>query len=198
MKVCSNINCKQINPQPMTEFYKAKGCKDGHRNKCKSCKIKEIRLYTENNKENVAKYQRGYQIKNKEKLAVYHSEYGAKYYEEKRKEINNYQAIYRSKNKKFVNQRIANWAKNNPGKRNAITVKYRTAKTKRALKWLTEEHFEQIQEFYNEATRLTKETGTLYTVDHIVPLQGENVSGLHVPWNLQILTKKDNSSKGNR
>jgi hypothetical protein len=55
-----------------------------------------------------------------------------------------------------------------------------------------------IREFYNLASRLTKETGITHEVDHVIPLHGENVSGLHVETNLQILTKFENRRKWNK
>lgn len=54
-----------------------------------------------------------------------------------------------------------------------------------------------IKERYMEAAYLTALTGRRYVVDHIIPLQHERVCGLHVAWNMQVLTYAANSAKSN-
>ena len=64
--------------------------------------------------------------------------------------------------------------------------------------WLTPEQKAEIKTLYVEAWRLTRDTGVLHSVDHDVPLKGKDVCGLHVPWNLKVMTWQDNVVKGNR
>lgn len=77
----------------------------------------------------------------------------------------------------------------------------RALKLKASPPWLNAEHKEAIRAIYAEAARLTEATGIEHQVDHVVPLKAKDragmriASGLHVPWNLQILTAFENQSK---
>lgn len=64
--------------------------------------------------------------------------------------------------------------------------------------WLTEEHRFMLEEIYELRDMRTEATGVVHHVDHIVPLRGETVSGLHVPWNLQVIPASENLKKSNR
>lgn len=57
---------------------------------------------------------------------------------------------------------------------------------------------EAIAAIYVEAQRLTRETGIPHEVDHIEPLLGKNASGLHVHYNLRVITRTENRRKSNR
>jgi len=55
-----------------------------------------------------------------------------------------------------------------------------------------------ILAFYEEAQIVSKATGIVHHVDHIVPLTSKYVSGLHCEANLCILPGAENISKSNR
>lgn len=80
----------------------------------------------------------------------------------------------------------------NPSIVAAQNLARQTATSQSTPPWLTKAQRKRINDWY----RLGRAIG--YHVDHIVPLQGKNVCGLHVPWNLQTLSPLDNRIKGNR
>ncbi len=94
--------------------------------------------------------------------------------------------------------RIQAWAKANPHKRNAIEARRRIAKINRTPKWLTEDDHWVIEQAYELASMRAVLFGFSWHVDHIIPLQGTNVSGLHVPNNIQVIPGVINLRKTNK
>lgn len=64
--------------------------------------------------------------------------------------------------------------------------------------WLTQEDRSMISAMYFESVRISDETGIDHHVDHIVPIAGRTVCGLHVPWNLRVIPALENLMKGNK
>lgn len=88
--------------------------------------------------------------------------------------------------------------------RRAFRLKKGSAETRRKFRarcpwgWVTWSQWrEDILTIYQECAERSWAEGKLYHVDHIIPLMGANVSGLHVPANLQIILAEDNLDKGN-
>lgn len=99
-------------------------------------------------------------------------------------------------NKEKVNARHKNFKKNNRAYYTAIENKRRASKLKRTPKWA---NLEKIKAYYAVCAFFNEVNGYVkYHVDHIMPLQGKTVSGLHVENNLQVIPAKDNVTKGNR
>lgn len=77
-------------------------------------------------------------------------------------------------------------------------AKRRAAKASSTPKWVDKKHEDRIKSIYSACIKISEKTKIPHHVDHIIPLQGVSVCGLHVWWNLRIIPAKDNLSKGNR
>ena len=121
-----------------------------------------------------------------------------KRYEKNKEAIKAWRRAYYYRNKEKESEYQKQWYDKNRGHANALNAKYNLAKKHRLPAWLTENNKKQIKAMYVLASSLTKSTGMSWHVDHIIPLQGKNVSGLHIPENLQVIPAIENIKKRNK
>ena len=102
--------------------------------------------------------------------------------------------IWYENNKAYAAQKQAAYAKQNKASVNARAAKRRAMQLKLTPAWAK---LDEVAMFYEMAEVLSR-SGVLFHVDHIIPLQGKNVWGLHTQENLQIIPAFKNVKKGNR
>ena len=176
-------------------YYTGKPCKHGHvaerytnNAMCTVCSKKYARAYEEPKEKKQARY-----LRNREAYL----ENKKRYYEENKAEIRAKQNKYREENREMFAKMNRQWRKNNPERARLNDVRCRYRRYRAIPSWLTDEQQQQINEIYKECKKMTMQTGIEHHVDHIIPIHGKSVSGLHVPENLQILTASENCSKKN-
>lgn len=121
--------------------------------------------------------------------------YAESWRENNRCHVNEYAAQYRKTNPVKAKETLSAYRQRNKAK-HAHRQQIRNTQKKQACPlWLTKAHLSQIEEIYIHSKYLSEKTGIKMAVDHIVPLKGKTVCGLHVPWNLQIIDAQTNSKK---
>jgi hypothetical protein len=169
-----------------TTYFTGRPCKHGHvdfrctaSGVCLECsKLIQKRTITKRLKNNPNHYKEKYAL-NPEKYRLQAEKYRNKF-PERVKESNQKMNVKRKPQKA------------------AAEMKRIATKLNATPKWLSKDDFDWIDAYYVEAQKHKEMFGMVLAVDHIVPLKGKQVCGLHVPWNMCLRTKSDNSKKHNK
>lgn len=183
MKTC--CTCKE--KLSSESFYKNKAARDGLTNKCKACTKEYSSQYKRSNKAAVEEYGRAYRkdyySKSRCEKLAWQKAYRENHLQERREYDRNYNKLrYATQKDTYVEK----------------SARRRASKLCATPPWLDETHKRRLQSIYKACRNVTKRTGKAHHVDHIVPLKGQNVCGLHVWWNLRIVPSEMNLSKGNK
>lgn len=187
-KTCSR--CGET--KPLTAFNRYRRAGDGRQRYCRPC----------NSEYHARRLQADPTTYRSERRRSYFKHHDARraraaaHYLEIRDKRLAYMAKWRSENRERFREFVRNWRLANPHKSNRYTADRRARLLERMLP-LAPDAQRQMDAIYAEA-KARRAAGEDCHVDHEVPLQGKTVCGLHVPWNLQIITRDENLRKSNR
>jgi len=174
-----------------THYFTGEPCKHGHiaLRKTKGVCVECVKLETEKYREKRADYFTEYNKSDRGQEAK------RKYYEANRDKVLARAAARAPEEKRqYRNKHKAN----NPEMYKALTSLRRRRFRDATPPWLNSEQKKAIRALYLHAQSMTEATGERYVVDHIIPLQSDIVCGLHVPWNLRVMTQEENLKKSNK
>lgn len=184
------ISAAEAKQQGLTHYFTGVPCKFGHianrqvsNRGCVICLKNKAVSWAKNNPERAAEIRSSWDSLNKEKTNQRMKKRRIDYPEQYKKSI----ASWRNKNAARYSVYMSHMASLR-----------RAKKLKQTPKWLSESDMVAIQCKYSVCAMLNAYGVEKWEVDHIIPLQGANVSGLHTPSNLQVIPKALNRAKGNK
>lgn len=195
-KVCTQC----LIHKPLSDFGKRAAMLDGHKSQCKLCdstkrmasyhedsssSLASSRRWKDEHKEEVRRYAKAYEERNRVKRL--------KYLHDNSSKISETHRLYRLNNKDKKRESCERYRLNNK----EVAARHRKG-VRRASTYTSEVDSLTIKGMYLLRDLLTLSTGMTHHVDHIIPINGVSVSGLHVAGNLQILTATDNIRKSNK
>ncbi len=161
--------------------------------KCVECRVEAVSKWVLANKDKHATYVKKC---NQENKAAYAATRKIRY-ERTKEAVLAQQKQYREMNLVRIRERNKKYQLENRHVGAAKTARYRAAQAQRTPKWLTDDDLWVIEQAYDLAALRTKLFGFVWDVDHVVPLRGKLVSGLHTPRNLRVIPASTNRSKRN-
>lgn len=195
------ISRQTAKAQGLKRYRTGKPCKRGHvaerfvsTAQCSVCVGRQANDWKKANRQIATAMSRNWRERNREKVRELKRTYYATSESERQLQKKRGRKWMESNREKY-RASSARWRVANLDVAAAAQQRRRAKKLKCLPPWAD---LEKIQQFYAQAKELTEMTGVKHNVDHIYPLQGDLVTGLHVEWNLQILTERDNKSKGAR